>query len=290
MPTTGTFSAAGRLAHRVGGRRPLPGLARLVGRRLPVPDSTGGRPGSRCGRDYARRRACSRCSRCTTACSPAPRAKRVRDAARAAGTRAIDLHVGGQPALHCRLHLRGSRCPARSTSLHGPLRSSATRCRLAGLLLTIRSSAALDVLDLAGVRQVQRARDGAPPRHVALETRGLYGFVRHPLYFAWALMVFGAPDMTATRATFAIVSTGYLALAIPWEERSLMRDLRSRVPMPIDARSGGGCCRGSTELGLGTRTRGSGLGRWTPYDERIVITDTHRAEPLRSDASQADAI
>ena len=32
-----------------------------------------------------------------------------------------------------------------------------------------------------------------PPRHVALETGGLYGFVRHPLYFAWVLMVLGPP-------------------------------------------------------------------------------------------------
>jgi protein-S-isoprenylcysteine O-methyltransferase Ste14 len=51
---------------------------------------------------------------------------------------------------------------------------------------------------------------------------GLYGLVRHPLYLGWALMVFGAPDMTATRALFAVVSTGYLALAIPWEERGLL--------------------------------------------------------------------
>ena len=51
---------------------------------------------------------------------------------------------------------------------------------------------------------------------------GVYRLVRHPLYFAWALMVFGAPTMTATRATFAVISTLYLALAIPWEERSLV--------------------------------------------------------------------
>ena len=95
--------------------------------------------------------------------------------------------------------------------------------QLAGVVLTIRSSAALDVLDLAGVRQVQRASLGTPPRHVALETTGLYGFVRHPLYFAWALMVFASPDMTGTRATFAIVTTLYLAIAIPWEERSLVQ-------------------------------------------------------------------
>ena len=91
-----------------------------------------------------------------------------------------------------------------------------------GLVLTIRGAAALDALDLAGVRQVLDAVHGRPPRHAALETRGLYGFVRHPVYFAWVLLVFGTPSMTATRATFAVVSTVYLALAIPWEERSLI--------------------------------------------------------------------
>jgi protein-S-isoprenylcysteine O-methyltransferase Ste14 len=35
-------------------------------------------------------------------------------------------------------------------------------------------------------------------------------------------MVFGTPAMTATRAAFALISTAYLALAIPLEERSLV--------------------------------------------------------------------
>jgi methanethiol S-methyltransferase len=91
-----------------------------------------------------------------------------------------------------------------------------------GIVLTARSSARLDVLDLAGVRPVLRARrsEGTAPVH--LETRGLYGFVRHPLYFGWVLFVFGAPHMTLTRFVFATVSTMYLALAIPLEERSLI--------------------------------------------------------------------
>lgn len=91
----------------------------------------------------------------------------------------------------------------------------------AGLLLTIRASAAIDVFDLAGVRPVLLARSGASPRHVPLETRGAYGLVRHPLYLAWTLLVFGTPVMTGTRAAFAAISTLYLALAIPWEERGL---------------------------------------------------------------------
>src|SRR5688572_27375179 len=86
--------------------------------------------------------------------------------------------------------------------------------------LTARSSARLDVLDLAGVRPLL-ARGVTPPGphaqadHVPLITTGLYGFVRHPLYFSWALLVFAAPHMTMTRFTFALLSTGYLAIAIP---------------------------------------------------------------------------
>lgn len=91
-----------------------------------------------------------------------------------------------------------------------------------GVILTFLGSRALDVLDLAGVRHVLRARgDGAGPVRVELQTTGVYGLVRHPLYFGWVLLVFGAPDMTATRFTFAVVSTIYLAVAIPFEERGL---------------------------------------------------------------------
>ncbi len=94
--------------------------------------------------------------------------------------------------------------------------------QITGIALTLVAGSNMDFLDLAGVRQVQAARHGAPLAHVRLHTRGLYGFVRHPLYFAWVLLVFGTPAMTATRATFAIISTAYLALAIPWEERGLV--------------------------------------------------------------------
>ena len=93
----------------------------------------------------------------------------------------------------------------------------------AGIVLTIVGSRALDVLDLAGVRPVlQSQRGAAAPRHVPLQTGGVYGLVRHPLYFGWFLFVFGSPHMTMTRLVFACVSTAYLALAIPFEERGLI--------------------------------------------------------------------
>ena len=106
--------------------------------------------------------------------------------------------------------------------LDGLWRLMAYVIQLLGLILTIHASRVLDVLDLAGVRPVLMAARGAAPRHVALETGGVYGFVRHPLYLGWVLFVFGTPVMTATRATFAVVSTVYLVIAVPWEERSLL--------------------------------------------------------------------
>jgi protein-S-isoprenylcysteine O-methyltransferase Ste14 len=103
-------------------------------------------------------------------------------------------------------------------SLPGPWRWAGFTAQLSGIVLTLAAARALGVLELAGVRQVLPGSTRAQP----LKTDGLYGFVRHPLYFAWMLFVFGPPDMTMTRLTFAIISTLYLAIAIPFEERSLV--------------------------------------------------------------------
>ena len=106
--------------------------------------------------------------------------------------------------------------------LPGPWWWLGVAVQTAGIALTYRGSAALDVLDLAGVRQVRTADGENPPQHTALETGGVYGIVRHPIYLGWVLLVFGTPTMTATRLTFAAISTAYLAIAVPWEERSLV--------------------------------------------------------------------
>jgi methanethiol S-methyltransferase len=106
--------------------------------------------------------------------------------------------------------------------LDGGWRIAAFAIQGLGIILTIGASRALGVLNLSGVRQVQR-RESTIIRNAPLKTNGLYGVVRHPLYFAWALMVCATPDMTATRAVFAAVSTAYLAIAIPWEERELIQ-------------------------------------------------------------------
>lgn len=104
---------------------------------------------------------------------------------------------------------------------------TAVSVQIAGVLFTFFGSKAIDVLDLAGVRAVLRERGGQRDAHVPLTTSGVFGIVRHPLYFGWTLLVFGAPHMTATRLVFAVISTAYLAMAIPWEERSLVETFGS---------------------------------------------------------------
>ena len=88
--------------------------------------------------------------------------------------------------------------------------------RFAGIVLTLVSAAALDPLELAGVRT--RRPEGQASE---FRTSGPYGRVRHPIYAGWILVVFMASPMTMTRLVFAVVSCAYLVMAIPFEERSL---------------------------------------------------------------------
>ena len=88
----------------------------------------------------------------------------------------------------------------------------------AAVWLTLRSAAILDIGELAGIRQVGEA---GPTRPTEFRTRGPYGWVRHPIYSGWFLLVFAASPMTMTRLVFAIVSGAYLLAAIPLEERSM---------------------------------------------------------------------
>jgi protein-S-isoprenylcysteine O-methyltransferase Ste14 len=89
----------------------------------------------------------------------------------------------------------------------------------AGIALTVLSAKAIDPLELAGLRQATTDTNVSDD---TFTSTGMYGFVRHPIYFAWLLMVWPTPIMTAGRLTFAAISTAYLVLAIPWEERSLL--------------------------------------------------------------------
>lgn len=92
----------------------------------------------------------------------------------------------------------------------------------AGLVLTALGASALNPLELSGVRQ---AFGWTARQDRALSTSGAYGMVRHPIYLGWVLIVWSVPAMTGTRLVFAAVSTLYLVVAIPLEERQMRRTM-----------------------------------------------------------------
>ena len=101
-------------------------------------------------------------------------------------------------------------------SVDGPAALLFVAVQLAGVWLIAQSVRAIDPLELAGIR-----RGAGASQSDALQIEGPYGIVRHPVYLGWMLAAFGHPHMTGDRFAFALLTSVYLVLAIPWEERSL---------------------------------------------------------------------
>jgi protein-S-isoprenylcysteine O-methyltransferase Ste14 len=101
-----------------------------------------------------------------------------------------------------------------------PWRAAPIAAQIIAGAATLVAARQLGLLRLAGVQQVGASGVAEPP---TLDDSGLYAVVRHPIYLAWVVLVWATPTMTATRLTFAAISTAYLIAAVPFEERDLRR-------------------------------------------------------------------
>lgn len=110
----------------------------------------------------------------------------------------------------------------------------------AGWLTVFLSTFMISHFDLFGLRQVYLAWRGTPYSHVEFRMSLLYRLVRHPLMLGFIVAFWAAPTMTAGHLLFAVMTTGYVLIAIQLEEHDLSRALgapyheyRSRVPMLV---------------------------------------------------------
>ncbi len=108
-----------------------------------------------------------------------------------------------------------------------------------GWLLVLVTTFLINHFDLFGLRQVYLYLRGRECGPLVFKTPGPYKLVRHPLYVGWLFAFWATPTMTVAHLVFAIGTTGYILMAIQFEERNLVEihpeyaGYRRRVPMLI---------------------------------------------------------
>lgn len=114
-----------------------------------------------------------------------------------------------------------------------------------GWLLVLVTTFLINHFDLFGLRQSWLYFRGLPYRPLQFVTPGPYKLIRHPLYLGWFCAFWFTPTMTVAHLLFALATTGYILVAIQFEERDLVdvhgakyEEYRQRTPMLVPRLTG----------------------------------------------------
>lgn len=109
-----------------------------------------------------------------------------------------------------------------------------------GWVILLVSTFLINHFDLFGLRQIWLSLTERPHTETGFMTPWFYRWVRHPIYVGWIVIFWATPNMTIAHLLFAVGATGYILVAIQFEERDLIdtfgdryRRYREQVPALI---------------------------------------------------------
>jgi protein-S-isoprenylcysteine O-methyltransferase Ste14 len=109
---------------------------------------------------------------------------------------------------------------------------------LGGWTLAFVATFLINHLELLGLQQVYAHVRGVQLSEPKFRQPFLYRWIRHPLYLGFLIAFWATPMMTWGHLLFSVAATGYILVAVQFEERDLTRmfgdryrEYRRRVPM-----------------------------------------------------------